>query len=55
MKESFNTALRFFNLAWSIDPNDKDCEKAIDLIISKFKKQTNLPFTSNFFYIMLIK
>ncbi|WP_238861442.1 tetratricopeptide repeat protein [Clostridium sp. YIM B02569] len=38
MKESLNTALRFFNLAWSIDPNDKDCEKAIDLIISKFKK-----------------
>jgi hypothetical protein len=39
MKEYLDTALRLFNLAWSIDPNDKDCEKAIDLIISKIHKK----------------
>ena len=39
MKECLNTALRLFNLAWSIDPNDNDCEKAIDLIISKLHKK----------------
>lgn len=39
MKECLNTALRFFNLAWSIDPNDNDCEKAINLIISKLHKK----------------
>ena len=39
MKESLDTALRLFNLAWSIDPNDKDCEKAINIIISKFHKK----------------
>ncbi|MFW2490030.1 tetratricopeptide repeat protein [Clostridium chromiireducens] len=38
MKECLDTALRHFNLAWSIDPNDKDCEKAINLIISKLYK-----------------
>lgn len=35
MKEYLNKALRLFNLAWSIDPNDKDCEKAINIIISR--------------------
>lgn len=39
MKECLDSALRHFNLAWSMDPNDKDCEKAIDLIISKFHKK----------------
>lgn len=39
MKECLDTALRLFNLAWSIDPDDKDCEKAIDLIISKLHKK----------------
>ncbi len=41
MKECLDTALRLFNLAWSIDPDDKDCEKAIDVIISKFQKKVN--------------
>lgn len=39
MKECMSTALRFFNLAWSIDPDDKDCEKAINIIISKLCKK----------------
>lgn len=38
MKECFNKALRLFNLAWSIDPDDKECEKAVNLIISKLQK-----------------
>lgn len=41
MKECLDTALRLFNLAWSIDPDDKDCEKAIDVIISKLQKKVN--------------
>lgn len=31
-------ALIYFNTAWSLDNNDKDCEKAIDLIIKSYKK-----------------
>ena len=38
MKECFDKALRLFNLAWSIDPDDKECEKAVNLIISKLQK-----------------
>lgn len=38
MKERFDKALRLFNLAWSIDPDDKECEKAVNLIISKLHK-----------------
>lgn len=37
MKECLNKALCHFNLAWSIDPNDNDCERAVNLIISKLK------------------
>ena len=40
MKECHNKALRLFNLAWSIDPTDKDCENAINIIISKLQKKT---------------
>ena len=39
MKECLNTALRLFNLAWSIDPTDQDCEKAINLLITKLHKK----------------
>lgn len=31
-------ALRYFNIAWALDNTDKDCEKAINLIIGKYKK-----------------
>lgn len=31
-------ALNYFNTAWSIDNNDYECEKAINLILSKHKK-----------------
>ncbi|AGX43754.1 tetratricopeptide repeat protein [Clostridium saccharobutylicum] len=37
MKECFDKALRLFNIAWAIDPNDNDCEKAVNLVISKIK------------------
>ncbi|MGL5243592.1 MAG: tetratricopeptide repeat protein [Sarcina sp.] len=30
-------ALIYFNLAWALDHNDTDCEKAIKLITSKIK------------------
>ena len=33
-----NKALIYFNRAWALDASDKDCEKAINLLISKNKK-----------------
>lgn len=38
MKEDTNKALIYFNMAWSLDSSDVDCEKAINLIMSKNKK-----------------
>lgn len=31
-------ALIYFNTAWSMDNSDKDCEKAINLILEGYKK-----------------
>ncbi|OFI06110.1 tetratricopeptide repeat protein [Clostridium acetireducens DSM 10703] len=31
-------ALIYFNTAWSLDPSDKDCEKAINIIMNKYSK-----------------
>ena len=31
-------ALIYFNTSWTLDNSDKDCEKAISLIISSYKK-----------------
>ena len=39
MNEDKNKALIYFNRAWSLDSTDKDCEKAIDLLISKKNKK----------------
>ena len=36
--ENINKALIYFNRAWALDASDKDCEKAINLLISKNKK-----------------
>ena len=36
--ENTNKALIYFNRAWALDASDKDCEKAINLIMSKNKK-----------------
>lgn len=38
MKQETNKALLYFNLAWSLDSSDSDCEKAIKLLLSKNKK-----------------
>ncbi|MBE6053800.1 MAG: tetratricopeptide repeat protein [Clostridium sartagoforme] len=38
MKEEVKKALIYFNMAWSLDSSDTDCEKAIKLILSKNKK-----------------
>ena len=38
MKEDTKKALIYFNMAWSLDSSDTDCEKAIKLILSKTKK-----------------
>lgn len=38
MKEEVKKALIYFNMAWSLDSSDIDCEKAIKLILSKNKK-----------------
>ena len=31
-------ALVYFNTSWTLDNSDKDCEKAINLIINSYKK-----------------
>ena len=38
MQDESNKALLYFNKAWSLDASDKDCEKAINLLIAKNKK-----------------
>ncbi|MGN0145222.1 MAG: tetratricopeptide repeat protein [Clostridium sp.] len=38
MKNRLDKALCLFNLAWSIDPDDDECEKAVNLLISKLQK-----------------
>ena len=38
MKNCLDKALCHFNLAWSIDPDDDECEKSVNLIISKLQK-----------------
>ena len=38
LKEEIKKALIYFNIAWSLDSSDTDCEKAINLIMSKNKK-----------------
>lgn len=38
MKEDSNHALIYFNRAWALDASDKDCEKAINLLMNKNKK-----------------
>lgn len=35
MKEITSKALYLFNLAWSLDPEDSECEKAVNIITSK--------------------
>lgn len=39
MKNKLDRALQFFNVAWAINNNDIDCEKAITLLISKLPKK----------------
>jgi len=39
MKEATNKALINFNIAWSLNNEDKDCEKAINLITSRIGKK----------------
>ena len=38
MKEESKKALIYFNMAWSLDSSDNDCEKAINLITNKIGK-----------------
>lgn len=37
MMKNNKKALIYFNTAWALDNSDKDCEKAISLIISNYK------------------
>lgn len=39
MKDESNRALVNFNLAWALNNDDEDCEKAIRLITSKMNKK----------------
>lgn len=41
MKEDKNKALINFNMAWALNNEDEDCEKAIKLITKKLKKKTD--------------
>lgn len=41
MTNILNKALIYFNMAWSLDNNDSECEKAINLILSKCQKLFN--------------
>lgn len=38
MLKDYKKALIYFNIAWSLDASDVDCERAINLIIKNFKK-----------------
>ncbi len=38
MEKDYKKALIHFNIAWSLDETDKDCEKAINLITRNLKK-----------------
>ena len=38
LKNCLDKALCHFNMAWSMDPEDYECEKAVNLIISKLQK-----------------
>lgn len=33
----YKNALRLFNLSWSLNPSDTDCQKAISIILSSYK------------------
>ena len=59
MLENINKALIYFNRAWALDASDKDCEKAINLLISKNKKvleKALLPFSCNTIsYVVFLK
>ena len=39
MKDISHKALLNFNIAWALNNDDNDCEKAINLITSKLKQQ----------------
>lgn len=36
--KNIKKALIYFNTAWALDNNDADCEKAINLLLSKLRK-----------------
>lgn len=38
MIKDYKKALIYFNVAWSLDATDKDCERAINLIVKSLKK-----------------
>jgi tetratricopeptide (TPR) repeat protein len=38
MLKNNKKALIYFNTSWTLDNSDKDCEKAINLIINSYKK-----------------
>lgn len=40
MLNNSKKALIYFNKAWCLNNSDTDCEKAINLIISRYRKQT---------------
>lgn len=41
MLKDAKKALIYFNTAWALDNNDIDCEKAINIIMEKYKKEVN--------------
>lgn len=39
MTNNNKKALNYFNLAWCLDNNDSDCERAINLILDNYRRQ----------------
>lgn len=39
MKKNYDKALMYFNLAWALDNEDNECEKALNMIISQHVKK----------------
>lgn len=37
--DDYQNALRLFNISWALNPNDSDCEKAINIIMHSIRKK----------------
>lgn len=40
--ENFKKALIYFNISWSLNNSDEDCEKAINILLKKIKNKKSI-------------